>query len=294
MNIKKRNVLQAAKNLFIEKGFRSTSVQDIIEEANISKGTFYNYFSSKNECIVAIIESAREEILIKRRELHTSQNGSDLNVLIEQLTVRMNIYRDQKLFPLFASIIHSQDIELRDLIKKNYFEEINWLSKRIEDIFGEKTRNVSTDCAVLAIGMVQQLQHPWINQIANISLDQLVKFVMRRIESIIYEMTKTNDSLLNKSLFDLNTVDEIKSKQQVVEQLENFYLEEKEKMNQNDLQALEFVLEEFSKEKPRLFLLEKIIPTLTESFSGTTLEQRSLPIIFNLWQMIDKWGADNN
>lgn len=294
MNTKKRNVLQAAKHLFIEKGFRSTSVQDIIDEANISKGTFYNYFSSKNECIVAIIESAREEILIKRRELHTSQNGSDLNVLIEQLTVRMNIYRDQKLFPLFASIIHSQDIELRDLIKKNYFEEINWLSKRIEDIFGEKTRNVSTDCAVLAIGMVQQLQHPWINQIANISLDQLVKFVMRRIESIIYEMTKTNDSLLNKSLFDLNTVDEIKSKQQVVEQLENFYLEEKEKMNQNDLQALEFVLEEFSKEKPRLFLLEKIIPTLTESFSGTTLEQRSLPIIFNLWQMIDKWGADNN
>ncbi|ALC85760.1 hypothetical protein AM499_07950 [Bacillus sp. FJAT-22090] len=294
MNTKKRNVLQAAKHLFIEKGFRSTSVQDIIDEANISKGTFYNYFSSKNECIVAIIESAREEILIKRRELHTSQNGSDLNVLIEQLTVRMNIYRDQKLFPLFASIIHSQDIELRDLIKKNYFEEINWLSKRIEDIYGEKTRNVSTDCAVLAIGMIQQLQHPWINQIANISLDHLVKFVMRRIESIIYEMTKTNDSLLNKSLFDLNTVDEIKSKQQVVEQLENFYLEEKEKMNQNDLQTLEFVLEEFSKEKPRLFLLEKIIPTLTESFSGTTLEQRSLPIIFNLWQMIDKWGADNN
>ncbi|KQL35777.1 MULTISPECIES: TetR/AcrR family transcriptional regulator [Bacillaceae] len=294
MNTKKRNVLQAAKHLFIEKGFRSTSVQDIIDEANISKGTFYNYFSSKNECIVAIIESAREEILIKRRELHTSQNGSDLNVLIEQLTVRMNIYRDQKLFPLFASIIHSQDIELRDLIKKNYFEEINWLSKRFEDIYGEKTRNVSTDCAVLAIGMIQQLQHPWINQIANISLDHLVKFVMRRIESIIYEMTKTNDSLLNKSLFDLNTVDEIKSKQQVVEQLENFYLEEKEKMNQNDLQALEFVLEEFSKEKPRLFLLEKIIPTLTESFSGTTLEQRSLPIIFNLWQMIDKWGADKN
>lgn len=294
MNTKKRNVLQAAKHLFIEKGFRSTSVQDIIDEAKISKGTFYNYFSSKNDCIVAIIESAREETVIKRRELHTSQNGSDINVLIEQLTVRMNIYREQKLFPLFASIIHSQDIELRDLIKKNFFEEINWLSKRIEDIYGEKTRSASTDCAVLALGMIQQLQHPWINQVENISLEQLVKFVMRRIESIIYEMTKTNDSLLNKSLFDLNTVDEIKSKQQVIEQLENFYLEEKEKMKQNELQALEFVLEEFSKETPRLFLLEKIIPTLTESFSGTTLEQRSLPIIFNLWQMIDKWGADNN
>ena len=67
MNTKKRNVLQAAQRLFIEKGFRSTTVNDIIEEANVSKGTFYNYFSSKNECIIAILENARKETLIKRK-----------------------------------------------------------------------------------------------------------------------------------------------------------------------------------------------------------------------------------
>ncbi|MEI4768300.1 TetR/AcrR family transcriptional regulator [Psychrobacillus sp. FJAT-51614] len=292
MHTKKRNVLLAAQHLFIEKGFRSTSVRDIIDEAKISKGTFYNYFSSKNDCIVAIIENAREETLIKRRALDNPQNASDVNVLIEQLSVRMNIYQEQKLLHLFASIIHSQDIELRDLIKKNYFEEISWLSKRIVDIYGEQTKNVSTDCAVLALGMIQHLQHPWIKQGAKISFEQLIRFVMRRIEAIIYDMTETNDCLLNKSLFDLNKVDEIKSKKQVIEQLENFYLEEKEKMEQNVKQAIEYIAEELSREQPRLFLIEKIVPTITEAFNGTSLEQKSISLVYDLWQLLDKLGAD--
>ena len=59
----------------------------------------------------------------------------------------------------------------------------------------------------------------------------------------------------------------------------------------NGIQALEFILEELSKEKPRIFLLEKIIPTLTEAFTGSPLEQKSTAIIYNLWELLDKWGV---
>ena len=56
MKKRKRQIIQAARTLFIEKGFVNTSILDIIAAANISKGTFYNHFSSKNECLIAIIE----------------------------------------------------------------------------------------------------------------------------------------------------------------------------------------------------------------------------------------------
>ncbi|MFF2752810.1 TetR/AcrR family transcriptional regulator [Psychrobacillus sp. NPDC058041] len=290
MNTKKRNVLLAAQRLFIEKGFRSTSVHDIIEEAKISKGTFYNYFTSKTECIIAIIENAREETLIKRRDLHTQPNMSNVNILIEQMSIRMNIYREYNLFPLFASIIHSQDVELRDLIKKNYLEEINWLSKRLEDVFGEKTKNVAIDCAVLTLGMIQQLQHPWI-KLEDISFEKLIRFVLRRIESIIYDMAKTNDSLLLKANFEIKTEDSLITKQQVMDELETFYLDEKNNLQQNEQQAIEFILEELSKEKPRTFLLEKIVPAFSEAFYGSSLEQKTISIIHNLWELIDEWGV---
>lgn len=293
MITKKRNVLLAAQRLFIEKGFRSTSVHDIIEEAKISKGTFYNYFSSKNECIIAIIENAKEETLIKRRELHTQHNVSNINTLIEQMSIRMNIYREYNLFPLFASIIHSQDVELRDLIKKNYFEEINWLSKRLEDVFGDQTKDVAIDCAVLALGMIQQLQHPWI-KLEDISFEQLIKFVLRRIESIIFEMARTNDSLLKQAYFEIQTEDTLITKQQVIDELENFYLAHKNNIQNNEQQAIEFILEELPKEKPRIFLLERIIPSLSEAFAGSTFEKKTNSILTNLWELIDSWGVERS
>ncbi|MFJ7972556.1 TetR/AcrR family transcriptional regulator [Psychrobacillus sp. NPDC096389] len=289
MNTKKRNVLVAAQKLFIEKGFRSTTVNDIIEEANVSKGTFYNYFSSKNECIIAILENARQETVIKRREIHAKQNSSDINVLSKQMSVRFIVFQEHNLFPLFASIINSQDVDLRDLIKRNYLEEISWLSSRLVDVFGEQTKNVSTDCAVLSLGMIQQLQHPWINQAANISFDQLIHFILRRIKTIIYEMADTNDSLLGNSFFELNIETPSVTKEQVMELLETFYLEEKESFSPNITQALEFIREELSTETPRIFLLENILPALTESFNGSQLEQKSTIIIYKLWKLLDGW-----
>ena len=81
---------------------------------------------------------------------------------------------------------------------------------------------------VLALGMIQQLHHPWINQSANISFDQLIQFILRRIKTIIYEMADTNDSLLRNSFFQLKTEEVSITKEQVIEQLEAFYIEEKE------------------------------------------------------------------
>src|SRR3954452_15325232 len=40
-------VLAAARAIFADKGYHATSIDDIIEEADIARGTFYLYFESK-------------------------------------------------------------------------------------------------------------------------------------------------------------------------------------------------------------------------------------------------------
>ena len=42
MNDRKLHVVNMAHQLFIEKGFQATSIQDILDYSGISKGTFYN------------------------------------------------------------------------------------------------------------------------------------------------------------------------------------------------------------------------------------------------------------
>ncbi|MBQ1703197.1 MAG: helix-turn-helix transcriptional regulator [Oscillospiraceae bacterium] len=42
--------------MFIEKGYEQTSIDEIIAEANVAKGTYYYYFPSKEATLEAVIE----------------------------------------------------------------------------------------------------------------------------------------------------------------------------------------------------------------------------------------------
>ena len=66
--IKKEDILSAAHKLFSEKGVDDTSVSDIVKEAHVAQGTFYNYYKSKDEIFAAVLEKATDNIIEKVRE----------------------------------------------------------------------------------------------------------------------------------------------------------------------------------------------------------------------------------
>ncbi|HEY2673846.1 MAG TPA: TetR/AcrR family transcriptional regulator [Rugosimonospora sp.] len=49
-----RRVLDAAVDLFAEQGFDATSVQEVVERAQVTKGAMYHYFRSKDDLLYAI------------------------------------------------------------------------------------------------------------------------------------------------------------------------------------------------------------------------------------------------
>jgi AcrR family transcriptional regulator len=57
----RRFILQAAEKVFIHKGYRLATVDDIAEEAQFSKATLYRYFQSKSDIFFEIIHSSFEE-----------------------------------------------------------------------------------------------------------------------------------------------------------------------------------------------------------------------------------------
>lgn len=48
-NDKKERLMDTGFKLFLEKGIKETSIQDIVDNANVAKGTFYLYFKDKYE-----------------------------------------------------------------------------------------------------------------------------------------------------------------------------------------------------------------------------------------------------
>jgi TetR/AcrR family transcriptional regulator, transcriptional repressor for nem operon len=58
----KDDVIQIGVDLVLSKGFTATGIETILKQANIPKGSFYNFFSSKEEFGIAIINRYAEQV----------------------------------------------------------------------------------------------------------------------------------------------------------------------------------------------------------------------------------------
>lgn len=55
-NERRRAILDAAQRVFRDKGYHQASVHDIIDEARIARGTFYLYFTSKQDVFAELVD----------------------------------------------------------------------------------------------------------------------------------------------------------------------------------------------------------------------------------------------
>jgi AcrR family transcriptional regulator len=57
-----RHIIEAAVDVFSTKGYLSTTIEDIIEQAGTSRRTFYTYFRSKGDILVRVASEVLPEI----------------------------------------------------------------------------------------------------------------------------------------------------------------------------------------------------------------------------------------
>jgi len=108
---RKQELLKIAYRMFIEKGYENTSIDEIIAEAGIAKGTYYYYFESKEATLEAVIEMMiEEEVGRAKAVLETSlpvpqklvsviyslRPAQDEQVIVKALDVTENIVMHEK------------------------------------------------------------------------------------------------------------------------------------------------------------------------------------------------------
>jgi len=117
---KTKLILDAALELFAEKGYHQTSISDITRKAGISKGLLYNYFESKDEVLKSIIQTGYD----------TAYNNLDLNgdhalakeefVHFMRITFR-SVRENPKFWKLYSALVMQP--EILDLVKIEYSQK---------------------------------------------------------------------------------------------------------------------------------------------------------------------------
>ena len=65
----RKAILEAAKQEFIRKGYKDASIAAIMEAAGLGVGTFYNYFSSKEEILMQLLANLLREVTDKLAQM---------------------------------------------------------------------------------------------------------------------------------------------------------------------------------------------------------------------------------
>ena len=145
-SITKNKIIDTAMNLALQQGHVATSVDEIIDSAEITKGTFFYHFSSKNDLAKSLIEKFSEneiEILDKNLEKASKLSKDPLQQLLIFVGLIQELHEQIDTIHigcLFASYSYENLLNDKKLLKYATNTLNEWkinLSKKIKEIINK-------------------------------------------------------------------------------------------------------------------------------------------------------------
>ena len=141
---KKDKIIEKSMELFREKGYHTTKVEEITKALGISKGNFYTYFGSKEEVLYEILNIMKNEKIRMLGEINTDKAPKEvLKDFIEdykqyvfkylkKVTLQNmdNFLKDER---VVNYVVEIQDI-LIEFLKKNIVERIEGSKNKVYDL----------------------------------------------------------------------------------------------------------------------------------------------------------------
>ena len=191
MNLKEKIVHESLK-LFSLKGFLSTSIHDILEASNTSKGGFYNHFASKEDLFFHVLDEARR--------IWREKNLSGLDEIekpVEKITKLLENFRDKYLkdienfpggciFITFSVELDDQRLHLSKEINKGFIGLKAMLKRLLDE--GKELGELNNDVNTGAI--TEMLFAGMLGASVIYGVDKSTKSVDRSINSLIDYLEK--------------------------------------------------------------------------------------------------------
>ncbi len=136
---RKRELLKIAYDLFITRGYENTSVDEIIEKAQIAKGTYYYYFPSKEQMLEDVIEMMIETEAETARQIIKTEIPVPRKI-VGILTSLKPVDTEQ---PIKDALLQPENILMHNKIRKKLIEVITPL---LAEVVEEGVREGIFDC----------------------------------------------------------------------------------------------------------------------------------------------------
>lgn len=177
-NNKKQELTKIAYKLFLTKGYENTSIDEIIKEAGIAKGTYYYYFASKEETLEEVINMILDNMVSRAKqviEMPLTAIEKFISVIMcfkpsieeEQLsnTIHLpeNVVMHQKMnkriiteaVPILVKVVEQGNNEKLLNCKDNIYEKVKTTLLLSQSLFDDM--NYTEQDVVVYIGILENL-----------------------------------------------------------------------------------------------------------------------------------------
>lgn len=182
MNTRER-IIAHSFNLFLNKGYTSVNISQILKDLNLSRGGFYHHFHNKEEVLKEVIEKYYiDQLNYLTGIVESAKNFKDIMAGIEKLAVaQMEVLEDinderpnhyylmfeaMKLFP-----------EMKESISRWYVESIKKLKQFIEACVASGEIREDIEPSMLSLQIITQVEGLFLMSYfvdKNISKDEVV------------------------------------------------------------------------------------------------------------------------
>ena len=116
---RRKEIMDVALQLFLEKGYEKTSIKDITEKMHIATGLFHYYFHSKEDVLIECA-ALNSQMITEELELETFFDGKGnavekINLLMSQ--VLHNVSEKSKIIKLLLKTLFVSFLSLRQSTK---------------------------------------------------------------------------------------------------------------------------------------------------------------------------------
>lgn len=185
---RRERIVEAAVEAFNRKGFAATTMQEIAEVAELAVGTLYNYFPSKNDLLVGIIEDQMEEIRrIDVRELarrlRDAETGAAVVSWILSTVVRKSFVLSKQNWREVFGALFASSAELDRMIELD-FEAVGLLAVLLRHMQkgGLVRKDVPVDVAAMSLYSLTTVAFMSYAFVAGVGEDDLLENLRRQVE----------------------------------------------------------------------------------------------------------------
>lgn len=196
---KKQRIIKSAKEVFQKQGYLKTSVQDMVDAAGISKGTFYNYFTSKEELAIVIFKQ-EYSVLHQRLEYTMAQDGAKKDNFTECLKIIIHFYTENG---EILNITFSQtmiDDDFNAFLQNVRLKNMEWVKYQLLEVYGEETKPYINDITMLLSGMAAMYVFASGSKNVNTGLiERAIPYVVRRLDALVKDILESGEIVFTEA-----------------------------------------------------------------------------------------------